>query len=364
MRRPRGAGGAPPAARRRRQPHAVARAADRRRHRRRDGEAAPGADARRRARRAMSSTSRGIDRRAPRPELRRSCRSPARRTDRRTGIAPSPAAGRLHRRATCYPEPRVRLGLLLGAKPAPRRACMDLSDGLADAARQIADASGVGMIIDAAALPIDPAARALVRARGADPVAEALTGGDDYELLLHGPPARCARRLARGRAARATCRSRASASAPTDARRRAAAAARTTRDRCRRDSATFDDSSHALRSSAAGSTRCSTSTTRRSARRPPSRSASSSASRRSSACTPCSALALRVPAQPQSRRRAARRLLEPAVDHRALLRVRDDGGAAHPRTPAARRVHARSSCALFELVRARRRILASADHDC
>ena len=32
---------------------------------------------------------------------------------------------------------------------------MDLSDGLADAARQIAEASGTGVRIDAARLPID-----------------------------------------------------------------------------------------------------------------------------------------------------------------------------------------------------------------
>jgi thiamine-monophosphate kinase len=61
---------------------------------------------------------------------------------------------------------------------------MDLSDGLADAAHQMAAASGVGLTIDAALLPIDPAARACFEARGLDPVLEALTGGDDYELLL------------------------------------------------------------------------------------------------------------------------------------------------------------------------------------
>ena len=63
-------------------------------------------------------------------------------------------------------------------------ACMDLSDGLADAAHQMADASGVGLAIDAALLPIDPAARAFFEARGRDAVLDALTGGDDYELLL------------------------------------------------------------------------------------------------------------------------------------------------------------------------------------
>ncbi len=82
-----------------------------------------------------------------------------------------------------YPEPRVRLGLLLGRNRAAS-ACMDLSDGLADAVRQVGEASGVGVVVDAAALPIEPAARGWFDARGADPVIEALRGGDDYELLF------------------------------------------------------------------------------------------------------------------------------------------------------------------------------------
>jgi thiamine-monophosphate kinase len=71
---------------------------------------------------------------------------------------------------------------------------MDLSDGLADAVHQMAEASGVGMTIDASALPIDPAAREFFDARGMDAVTEALTAGDDYELLLASRP-RMRRRL-------------------------------------------------------------------------------------------------------------------------------------------------------------------------
>ena len=51
------------------------------------------------------------------------------------------------------PEPRVRAGMLLGRNRAAS-ACMDLSDGLADAVRQIAAASQVGIALDAGALPI------------------------------------------------------------------------------------------------------------------------------------------------------------------------------------------------------------------
>ena len=82
-----------------------------------------------------------------------------------------------------YPEPRLRLGSMLGHNRAAT-ACMDLSDGLADAVRQIAEASGVGAAIDAAALPIDAATRRWFERRGADAVHEAITGGDDYELLF------------------------------------------------------------------------------------------------------------------------------------------------------------------------------------
>jgi thiamine-monophosphate kinase len=77
----------------------------------------------------------------------------------------------------------VRAGILLGRNRAAS-SCMDLSDGLADAVRQVAAASGVGMTLDARALPISDASRAWHAARGLDAVDTALTGGDDYELLF------------------------------------------------------------------------------------------------------------------------------------------------------------------------------------
>jgi thiamine-monophosphate kinase len=93
-----------------------------------------------------------------------------------------------HRR----PEPRVRVGMLLGRNRAAH-ACMDLSDGLADAVRQVAEASGTGACIDAETLPIGDAARAWFVQSGQDPVMAAIAGGDDYELLFSAP------RRARGR---------------------------------------------------------------------------------------------------------------------------------------------------------------------
>jgi thiamine-monophosphate kinase len=82
-----------------------------------------------------------------------------------------------------YPEPRVRMGLLL-ARNRAASACMDLSDGLADAVHGIAEASGVGAAIDAGALPIDSAAREWFETRGGDAVIDAMTLGDDYELAF------------------------------------------------------------------------------------------------------------------------------------------------------------------------------------
>jgi thiamine-monophosphate kinase len=90
-----------------------------------------------------------------------------------------------HRR----PEPRTRIGSLLGRNRAAN-ACMDLSDGLADAVAEVAAASGTGALIDAALLPIHPGARAWFTSAGLDPVAAALSGGDDYELLFTVPKRR------------------------------------------------------------------------------------------------------------------------------------------------------------------------------
>ena len=84
-----------------------------------------------------------------------------------------------HRR----PQPRVRIGALLGRNRAAS-ACMDLSDGLADGVRQIAEASGVGAIVEADTVPVPEPARLYFRLAGSDPIFEAIAGGDDYELLF------------------------------------------------------------------------------------------------------------------------------------------------------------------------------------
>ncbi|HZT75463.1 MAG TPA: thiamine-phosphate kinase [Vicinamibacterales bacterium] len=102
----------------------------------------------------------------------------------RTSVCPSFSAVNMST-AERYlsPEPRVRLGTLLSRNRAAT-ACVDLSDGLADGAHQIARASGVGVAIDADALPIWDAVKSEFDARGRDPITAAITGGDDYELLF------------------------------------------------------------------------------------------------------------------------------------------------------------------------------------
>lgn len=85
-----------------------------------------------------------------------------------------------------YPEARVRTGLLVG-RSRSANACMDLSDGLTDALMQVTDASGIGATIDAATLPLDAGAEVWCSIQGFDARSEALSGGDDYELLFAVP---------------------------------------------------------------------------------------------------------------------------------------------------------------------------------
>jgi thiamine-monophosphate kinase len=82
------------------------------------------------------------------------------------------------------PEPRLALGRALGGVAT---AAMDVSDGLLIDAERLGAASGVGLAIDLAAMPVSAAARA--RVGDDDPTRLRLaTAGDDYELLFTAPP--------------------------------------------------------------------------------------------------------------------------------------------------------------------------------
>ncbi len=66
---------------------------------------------------------------------------------------------------------------------------MDVSDGLVGDLAKMMAASGTGAMVDAGTVPLSLAAAAAI---AADPAlrTRALTGGDDYEILLACPPAR------------------------------------------------------------------------------------------------------------------------------------------------------------------------------
>jgi thiamine-monophosphate kinase len=72
---------------------------------------------------------------------------------------------------------------------------LDVSDGLAQDLGHLCAASGVGAELDAAALPVDPAAVAVAAAFGRGAVALALEGGEDYELLFTVAPEQTGRAL-------------------------------------------------------------------------------------------------------------------------------------------------------------------------
>jgi thiamine-monophosphate kinase len=77
------------------------------------------------------------------------------------------------------PQPRTALADVLRAHA---RAAMDVSDGLVKDLGRMMRASGTRAVIEAARMPLSPAARAIL-AEEPWRIADCLTGGEDYEIL-------------------------------------------------------------------------------------------------------------------------------------------------------------------------------------
>ena len=105
---------------------------------------------------------------------------------------PTPEAFSPAVHAQLRPQPRLRAARILAASGCVT-AMMDLSDGIATDLHRLCASSGVGAVVRAERVPIDPVVIAVCRwlaERGvaADPLRLALAGGEDFELLLTAAP--------------------------------------------------------------------------------------------------------------------------------------------------------------------------------
>ena len=81
------------------------------------------------------------------------------------------------------PKPRIKEGLELAANHQVH-AMMDISDGIGSDLQHILDASGVGAEIKVDDIPLSLALKRVCKRFGWDPLALAIGGGEDYELLF------------------------------------------------------------------------------------------------------------------------------------------------------------------------------------
>ena len=85
-----------------------------------------------------------------------------------------------------YRVPRPRLDVAAALAPY-MHACMDISDGLVQDMGHVCTVSGVGAQVDLRQIPLSAAARSWLES-GQATLEQAVTGGDDYELLMAFPP--------------------------------------------------------------------------------------------------------------------------------------------------------------------------------
>ncbi|MCZ6670884.1 MAG: thiamine-phosphate kinase [Acidobacteria bacterium] len=112
-------------------------------------------------------------------------------------------AARQAMRAHLMPDPPVGTGILL-ARHRLASAAIDISDGLEIDLERLCRASGVGAALEEDAVPVAPCLREFRDPRRSRKVA--LSGGEDYELLIAVPPAAVPRLgKAAGKGRRFTC---------------------------------------------------------------------------------------------------------------------------------------------------------------
>ena len=90
------------------------------------------------------------------------------------------------------PSPRVGWGIILGEERLAT-SMIDISDGLSSDLSHICSESNTGALIQSSAVPIDEAVTRLCGRRALDPLALALHGGEDFELLFTVRPSDAAR---------------------------------------------------------------------------------------------------------------------------------------------------------------------------